>query len=157
MSPVPKVGKVDAVVGADVLCEGGILPLTAHSGPQASQHTTRSAASTGGAHLFSFLPRLWKSTSNYNTKADTYLLTWKKLISGRQCCGSGSLSRILIFVHPGSRIQKQQQKRKVKKILFFYIFLQPQISSNCKLFYFWTGKEKNWAILQRTFYPKNCQ
>jgi hypothetical protein len=57
MSPVPKVGKVDAVVGADVLCEGGILPLTAHSGPQASQHTTRSAASsTGGAHRFSFLP-----------------------------------------------------------------------------------------------------
>jgi hypothetical protein len=59
---VPKVGKVDAVVGADVLCEGGILPLTAHSGPQASQHTTRSAASTGGAHP-SFLPQLWKSTS----------------------------------------------------------------------------------------------
>ncbi len=54
---MPKVGKVDAVVGADVLCEGGILPLTAHSGPQASQHTTRSAASAGGAHLFTFLPR----------------------------------------------------------------------------------------------------
>jgi hypothetical protein len=69
---VPKVGKVDAVVGADVLCEGGILPLTAHSGPQASQHTTRSAASTtGGAHLFSFRPRLWKSTSNYNTEVNT--------------------------------------------------------------------------------------
>ena len=28
----------------------------------------------------------------------------------------GCLSRILIFTHPGSRIQKQQQKREVKKI-----------------------------------------
>jgi hypothetical protein len=28
----------------------------------------------------------------------------------------GCLSRILIFTHPGSRIQKQHQKRGVKKI-----------------------------------------
>ena len=39
----------------------------------------------------------------------------------RQCGGSGMFIpdpefRILIFTHPGSRIQKQQQKRGVKKI-----------------------------------------
>jgi hypothetical protein len=31
-------------------------------------------------------------------------------------------SRILIFTHPGSRIQKQQQKRGVKKKLVFITF-----------------------------------
>jgi hypothetical protein len=32
-------------------------------------------------------------------------------------------SRILIFTHPGSRIQKQQQKREVKKLVVipFYV------------------------------------
>jgi hypothetical protein len=41
----------------------------------------------------------------------------------RKMCGEavsvavpGCLSRILIFTHPGSLIQKQQQKRGVKKI-----------------------------------------
>ncbi len=33
----------------------------------------------------------------------------------------GCLSRILIYNYPGSRIQKQEQKRKVKK-KFFLIF-----------------------------------
>jgi hypothetical protein len=32
-------------------------------------------------------------------------------------------SRILIFTHPGSRIQKQKQKRGVKKNLLSYLFL----------------------------------
>jgi hypothetical protein len=32
-------------------------------------------------------------------------------------------SRILIFTHPGSRIQKQQQKRGVKKKLLSNLFL----------------------------------
>jgi hypothetical protein len=32
-------------------------------------------------------------------------------------------SRILIFTHPGSRIQKQQQKRGVTKNLLSYLFL----------------------------------
>ncbi len=31
----------------------------------------------------------------------------------------GCLSRILIFTHPGSRIQKEQQKRGVKKLLSY--------------------------------------
>jgi hypothetical protein len=35
----------------------------------------------------------------------------------------GCLSRILIFTHPGSRIQKQQQKRGEKKLVVipFYV------------------------------------
>jgi hypothetical protein len=33
---------------------------------------------------------------------------------------SGSLSRILIFTHPGSRIQNQQQKRWVKQVFLSY-------------------------------------
>jgi hypothetical protein len=35
----------------------------------------------------------------------------------------GCLSRILIFPHPRSRIQTQQQKRGVKKNLLSYLFL----------------------------------
>ncbi len=35
---------------------------------------------------------------------------------------------------PGSRIQKQQQKREVKKNKLSYLFMEPQISQNCKLF-----------------------
>jgi hypothetical protein len=37
----------------------------------------------------------------------------------------GCLSRILIITHPGSRIQKQQQKRGVKKkFLSFFLYSQ---------------------------------
>ncbi len=49
-----------------------------------------------------------------------------------------------------SRIQKQQQKRGVEKNLLYYRFLQPQISLNWKLFYFWTDEEKIGANLQRS-------
>jgi hypothetical protein len=35
----------------------------------------------------------------------------------------GCLSRILIFIHPGSQIQQQQQKRKRKKFVVRYLFL----------------------------------
>ncbi len=46
-------------------------------------------------------------------------------------------SRILIFTHPGSRIQKQQQKRGVKKffLLSYLVFELP--------------KKKIWAYFQR--------
>ncbi len=43
----------------------------------------------------------------------------------------GCLSRILIFDHPGSRIQKQQQKRGVKKICcstFFQFFVATKLT-----------------------------
>ncbi len=36
-------------------------------------------------------------------------------------------SRILIFIHPGSRIQQQQQKRRVKKFVFLPIFVATKV------------------------------
>jgi hypothetical protein len=39
-------------------------------------------------------------------------------------------SRILIFTHPGSRIQKQQQKRGVKKNYFSFEVLKKKIWAN---------------------------
>ncbi len=73
----------------------------------------------------------------------------------------GCLSRIpdpgsWFFTHPGSRIQKQQQKRELKKKFLSYLFL-PQISQNCKLFYFWSAEEKNlgqFSKKYRTFNQK---
>jgi hypothetical protein len=50
---------------------------------------------------------------------------------------------ILIFTHPGSRIQKLE--RGEKKICWH----KPQISQNCKLFYFKMLKKKIWANFQR--------
>ncbi len=146
---MPKVGKVDAVVGADVLCEGGILPLTAHSGPQASQHTTRSAASTGGAHP-SFLPQLWKSTSIQAIiiirSIGTYLTNkyWKKLISGKQCCGSGMFipdpdfcpSRI-----PDLGSKNSNKRERWKNTVFLHFFAATNITkSNIILFLNWWRK-----------------
>ncbi len=75
-------------------------------------------------------------------------------------CGSGwCLSRIpdpdfyplpgSRISDPGSRIQKQLQKRGVKKTLFSSIYLYPQISQNVKLFYFELMKKKFLAKFQR--------
>ncbi len=73
----------------------------------------------------------------------------------------GCLSRILIFTHPGSRIPdpKTGTKERGEKNLLLYLFLKPQISQNCKLFYFWNAEEKNFSQFSknyRAFYPKNC-
>jgi hypothetical protein len=60
----------------------------------------------------------------------------------------------------GSRIQKQVEKRGVKKNLLSNIFLLPQISQNVKLFYFLTAQEKSLGQISKnygTFYPKSCQ
>ncbi len=62
------------------------------------------------------------------------------------------------FTHPGSRIQKQHQKRGVKKNLLSYLLLLPQISQNWKLFYLWQAKEKKFGPIEfsknyRNFYP----
>ncbi len=59
-----------------------------------------------------------------------------------------SRSQILFFTHPESRIQKEKQKRVVKKNLLSFFFLLPQISQNLKLFYFWNAEEK------KNFLPK---
>ncbi len=69
----------------------------------------------------------------------------------------GCLSRILIFTHPGSQIQKQQQKRGVKKNLMSYLFVQPQISQNCTFFQFRSAKEKKFGPIFKelqNFLPK---
>ncbi len=54
-------------------------------------------------------------------------------------------SRILIFTHPGSRIQKQQQKKGAKKIgcQNFTNFTKLQ------LFYFFNAEKKNWSNFQK--------
>jgi hypothetical protein len=58
------------------------------------------------------------------------------------------LSRILIFTHPGSRIQKQQQKRVVKQKLS-YLFWSPKFHEIVNYFTFEMLKEKIWANFQR--------
>ncbi len=59
----------------------------------------------------------------------------------------------LIFTHPGSRISdlgsKNSNKREGWKKKLSYLLLEPQISQNVKLFYFWNVEEKIWANSQR--------
>ncbi len=58
-----------------------------------------------------------------------------------------------------SRIQKQLQKRGLKKKFDVIHFLKPQISQNVKLFIFEMLKKKNVGQISknyRTFYPKSC-
>ncbi len=48
----------------------------------------------------------------------------------------------------------------MKKNQLSYLFLQPQISQNCTLFYVSESEEKNLGKFSKyyiTFYPKNCQ
>jgi hypothetical protein len=74
--------------------------------------------------LFSLLgvrSQMWKKKRKHPKNPDA-------LAPYRQCCGSGMFipdpgSRILIFTHPGSRIQKQVEKRGVKNFFLSNIFL----------------------------------
>jgi hypothetical protein len=60
---------------------------------------------------------------------------------GTSVADPGCLSRILILTHPGSRIQKQLQKRGVKNLV---------VKHFCShIFYFWIAQEKIWAKFQR--------
>jgi hypothetical protein len=56
------------------------------------------------------------------------------------------VSRILIFIHPGSRIQQQQLNQRGGGKKLFYIFVATNIS---KLKFIYFILEKNWANLQR--------
>ncbi len=68
-----------------------------------------------------------------------------------QCCGSGDVhagSRIVIFTHPGSRIQKQQQNRGVKKF-FARPYFVPKYFPKLKIIFFLMLKKKFWANFRR--------
>ena len=59
------------------------------------------------------------------------------------------VSRILIFTHPGSRIQKQQQKRGVKKIYCHNFLCSHKFHKIAHYFSFDVLKKKIWANFQR--------
>ncbi len=61
----------------------------------------------------------------------------------------GCLSRILIFTHPGSRIQKQQQKRGVKKNLCHTFLSSHKFHKIVHYFSFEVLKKTIWAKFQR--------
>jgi hypothetical protein len=54
----------------------------------------------------------------------------------------GCLSRILIFTHPGSRIQKQQQKRGVKKLIVIPIFVATNLTKLIIFVFLNCGRKK---------------
>jgi hypothetical protein len=62
----------------------------------------------------------------------------------------GSRSRILIFTHPGSRIQKQQQKERSEKKISCHTFLcSHKFHKIVNYFSFKLLKKKIWANFQR--------
>ena len=61
----------------------------------------------------------------------------------------GCLSRILIFTHPGSRIQKQQQKREVKQFDVIPFNVATNFNKIVQYFSFEVLKKKIWANFQR--------
>ncbi len=58
-------------------------------------------------------------------------------------------SPIPIFTHPGSRIQKQQQKRGVKKIWCHNFLCSHKFHKFATYYSFEVLKKKNWANFQR--------
>ncbi len=68
-------------------------------------------------------------------------------------------SRILIFSHPGSRIQKQQQKRGVKKICCLNFLCSHKFHKIANYFNFELLKKKIWVNFQRIveLFNQNCQ
>jgi hypothetical protein len=68
------------------------------------------------------------------------------------------LSRILIFIHPGSRIQKQKTKEKGERISCPTFFVATNITKLKIILFLSRKKKKLWANLQRIlelFTPKN--
>ncbi len=73
-----------------------------------------------------------------------------------QCCGSGMLIPDPDFYHHGSRIQKQQQKKGVKKIVAIFLFVAT-IITKLKIILFLMCWKKNLGQFSknyRTFYPE---
>jgi hypothetical protein len=72
----------------------------------------------------------------------------------QQCGGSGMFipdpeSRILIFTHPGSRIQKKQQKRGMKKISCHNFLCSHKFHKIAHYFSIDVLKKKIWPNFQR--------
>jgi hypothetical protein len=61
------------------------------------------------------------------------------------------LSRIQFFTHPGSRIQKPQQKRGVKKKLLSYLFCSHKFHKIENYFIFEMRKKKNLAQFSNNY------
>jgi hypothetical protein len=82
-------------------------------------------------------------------------LRWKDLLLLRtikHCGGSGmfTVSRILIFTHPGSRIQKQPTKERGEKKICCHNFLCSHKFHNISHYFsFDVLKKKIWANFQR--------
>jgi hypothetical protein len=88
-------------------------------------------------------------------KVENWLFRVLEFFYELPCCGSGIfLSRILIFVHPGSRIQKQQQKRGVKNFFCPTIFCSHINNKIENYINFELVKRKIWANLQRIYLHK---
>ncbi len=65
-------------------------------------------------------------------------------------------SRILIFTHSGSRIQKQQQNRGVKKISCHNFFCSHKFHKIVNYLIFGRKHLGQFLKTYRTFYPKKC-
>jgi hypothetical protein len=81
----------------------------------------RSCDGREGAQRLVFRLNKPKMTGTHSARARRGAKT-KKYCTVTSVADPGCLSRILIFTHPGSRIQKQQQKRGVKKNLLSLTF-----------------------------------
>ncbi len=58
-------------------------------------------------------------------------------------------SRILIFTHPGSRIQKQQQERGVKNFLVVIPLFVATNFTKLQIILFFYSEEKIWSNFQK--------
>jgi hypothetical protein len=69
-----------------------------------------------------------------------FQIFWR-LKPSNQCCGSGMFIPDLIFIHPGSRIQQQPQKRGRKKLVLPF-FVATNITKNENYFIFELEKKR---------------
>jgi hypothetical protein len=106
---------------------GQVGPVAFRNAGQLYSHTYLSGERGCNAKIFSSLSR------NF-------------LMSNTSVADPGCLSRILIVIHPGSRIQKQQQKRWRNKIICPTFFCSHKVTIITKLklilFLNWLVKEK---------------
>ncbi len=93
------------------------------------------------------------------SKIPTWLTVSPVYINSIQCCGSGMFipnpwSQILIFTHPGSRIQNGNKKEGWKKICWSYLFFSHKFHKTVNYFIFEMLTKKIWVNFQRNFLPQ---